>query len=47
MHLQRTDGLRDQILGKVADRDARLGTESLKALIGMVRNLEIKALGQF
>jgi hypothetical protein len=47
MHLKRTDGLRDQMLGKVSDRDARLGTESLKALIDMVRNLKIKTLGQF
>jgi hypothetical protein len=35
------------MLGKVSDRDARLGTESLKALIGMVRNLQIKTLRQF
>lgn len=35
------------MLGKVSDRDARLGTESLKALIGIVRNLKIKTLRQF
>jgi hypothetical protein len=39
--------LRDQTLGKVSDRDAHLGTESLKALIGMVGYLKIKTLRQF